>query len=271
MTAELEGRDPAQSVLGFFGAELRRMRMKAGWSQAALAARLYCTDSLLSKIEAAKRMPSEELAQRCDEVFETDGHFARLWPLVISYAYPAWFRPFIELEEQASAIRSFQHSLIPGLLQTEEYARAVLAGGRPENLDALVFARIHRQRILTRPEPPRLWVVLDERALRRRIGGPAVMRAQLARLLQAMETPRFVVQVIRSDVEVHPAHSAFASLVFDEGPDVLYVEGFYEGQLRGEPEAVAMAQHVYDLLKSVALSPEASADLISIVMKELPT
>lgn len=271
MTAELEGLDPTRSVLDFFGAELRRLRLRAGWSQAKLAKRLYCTDSFLSKVEAAKRVPSEEWAQRCDEVLRTDGYFARLWPLMVKHAYPAWFRPFVELEQQANAIESFETRLFPGLLQTEDYARAVLSGARPEKLEELVFARIHRQRILNRPTPPRLWVILDEEALHTNIGGPRVMRDQLARVLEVAHMPRHVVQVIPSHARSHPSYSAFWILVFDEGPDVLYAESFHEGQLRGEPEAVASAHYAYDLLRAAALSPEASAQLITVAMKDLTT
>jgi transcriptional regulator with XRE-family HTH domain len=261
--------DPESSMLAFYGAEQRRLRTEVGISQARLAKLAYCTPSLLCKIESAQRVPSEELAQRCDDVLDTGGHLARLWPLVIKYAYPAWFRPFVDLEEQATAIQSFETRLIPGLLQTEEYARAVLAGARPDRLEELVAARLNRQRVLTREDPPHLWVVIDENALRRKLGGPAVMRAQLARLLEAAEVPRIVVQVVPADVHSHPAHYPFWTFSFDEGPDVLYVDGFYQGQLRGEPEAVASAHQTYDLLRAAALPTDASVDLIATIMRDL--
>jgi transcriptional regulator with XRE-family HTH domain len=261
--------DPSSSMLAFYGAEQRRIRTEATLSQTRLAKLAYCTPSLLCKIEAAQRVPSEELAQRCDEVLNTGGHFARLWPLVIKYAYPAWFRPYVEMEEQATVIQSYQTRLVPGLLQTEEYARAIFAGARPDRLEELVAARLNRQRILTRDDPPYLWVVMDEQALRANFGGPMVMRAQLTRLLQAAEVPRTVVQVVPADVRTHPAHYPFVTLSFDEGPDVLHIDGFYQGQLRGEPEALAEAQRTYDLLRATALSPDASTDLIATIMKDL--
>ncbi|GAA1904682.1 helix-turn-helix transcriptional regulator [Streptantibioticus ferralitis] len=268
MSADLEV-DSASSMLAFYGAEQRRVRTEAKMSQAQLAKLVFCTPSLLCKIEAAQRVPSQDLAEQCDAVLDTGGHFARLWPLVIKYAYPAWFRPFVELEEQASAIQSFETRLIPGLLQTEGYAQAVLAGARPDKIEELVAARLNRQRILSRDDPPRLWVIIDENALRRNLGGPSVMRAQLARLLEAAEVPRIVVQVVPADVVVHPSHYPFWTLSFNEGPDVLYVDGFYQGQLRAEPEALGEAHRAYDLLRAAALSPDASIDMIATIMKGL--
>lgn len=262
-------RDPASSMLAFYGAEQRRLRTEAGISQTRLAKLAFCTPSLLCKIEAAQRVPTEELAERCDAVLNTGGHLSRLWPLVIKYAYPAWFRPFVRLEEQATAIQSFETRLIPGLLQTEEYARAVLAGARPDKIEELVAARLNRQRVLTRDDPPRLWAIIDENALRRNLGGAAVMRAQLARLLDAAEVARIVVQVVPGDVRAHPAHHPFWTFSFDEGPDVLYVDGFYQGELRGEPEALKEAHRTYDLLRAVALPTDASVNLIAAIMKDL--
>jgi transcriptional regulator with XRE-family HTH domain len=261
--------DPAASMLTFYGAEQRRIRTEAGMSQARLAKLVFCTPSLLCKIEAAQRVPSEELALATDAALNTGGHFARLWPLVIKYAYPAWFRPFVELEEQATSIQSFETRLIPGLLQTEEYARAIFTGGRPDRFEELVAARLNRQRVLTGEKPPRLWAIMDENALRTNFGGPFVMRAQLARLLEAAEVPRIVLQVVPNDVRMHASYWPFWTLSFDEGPDVLYVDGFYQGELRAEPEALRAAHETYDLLRAMALSPDASINLITSIMKDL--
>lgn len=264
--------DPTESVLTFFATEMRRVRMEAGMKQQEFASRAHLSPSLLCKIEAAERVPTEDLARCLDETFGTGGHFERLWPVVVKYAYPTWFRPYVELEEQSTIIRSFEAQLIPGLLQTECYARAVLSGRRPDSskLDEMVFARMHRQRILTGEDPPRLWVVLDENAVRRRIGGASVMRAQLIRLRQATEVPRIVVQVVPADVSTHPALAgSFALLSFAQGPEVIYEESFYEGHLRAEPEVVTTTHHAYDLLRAHALSPEASAHLITDAIKDL--
>lgn len=127
--------DPSDSVLSFYATDLRRRREAAGMSQRALAKAALMAPSLLNKIEAAKRLPTRELSALADETFGTIDHFTRLWPLVIRYAYPKWFRPFVDLEAAAAAIRSFEAQVVPGLLQTEDYTRAILmrppSGSRP--------------------------------------------------------------------------------------------------------------------------------------------
>ncbi|MFJ7590830.1 Scr1 family TA system antitoxin-like transcriptional regulator [Streptomyces sp. NPDC097617] len=263
MTAETDGPDPTSSLLAFFGSELLRIRTEAGWSQAKTAHKAHTTQSMLSKVESAQRVPSEDLVHDLDEAFGTGGHFGRLHPLVIRYAYPKWFLPFIELERDATSMRVFESQILPGLLQTEEYARAMLSAVRPDNLDDLVAARISRQDILERETPPRLWCVVDEHALLRPIGGAGVMRAQLEHLLKASEKPRTVIQVIPTNVPAHAGLAGpFTILGFNEGPDVLYVDGFGQGRIALDMTEVAEAARSYDLLRAVALSPDATADLI---------
>ncbi|WP_030544908.1 helix-turn-helix transcriptional regulator [Streptomyces albus] len=261
--------DPASSVLAFFASELRRVRLETGVAQTELAKRTYITPSLLCKIESACRVPSQDLAEQFDQVLGTDGHFARLWPLVIKHAYPSWFRPYVELERAATVIRSFQVQFVHGLLQTEDYARAVLAAGRPESIEDLLTARLERQRVLNRDTPPQLWLILDETVLRRVIGSPAVMHAQLSKLLEAAERPRNVIQVVPYAAGAHAGFGPFTVLSFAEGADVVHEDGFSRGQLLADPGDVNTAVRSYDLLRAVALSPSASVELITAAMKEL--
>ncbi|WP_328582416.1 helix-turn-helix domain-containing protein [Streptomyces sp. NBC_00370] len=264
--------DPSDSVLAFYATDLRRRREAAGMSQRALAKAALMAPSLLNKIEAAKRLPTKELSVLADELFGTGDHFRRLWPLVMKYAYPKWFRPFVELEEAASQIRSFQVQVVPGLLQTEDYARAVLSEGRinRDRVEELVTARLERQRILEREEPPELWMVLDENVLRRRIGSVDTMRGQLERLLTAAQTPSNVVQIVPFDVGGHAGVGGpFSALAMDEGPDVVYVDGFLQGQIFAEIEHVRAATRTYDLLTADALSTDRSIHMIANALKEL--
>ncbi|KOG64423.1 hypothetical protein ADK76_09450 [Streptomyces griseoflavus] len=265
--------DPYSSVLGFFATDLRRRRERARVSQRRLAQEAGISASYLNKIESAQRLPTERLAVVSDAIFRTEDHYRRLWPLVIKYAYPPWFRPFVELEEQATRIRSFQVQVVPGLLQTEAYARAVLSTSRAdaELVEEHVAARLARQRILQRAEAPRLWVVLDEGVLRRRQGTRAVMREQLDQLATAAENPRIVVQVIPYDEGGYAGGMAgsFAMLHLDTGPDVVMADGFRQGQLLGDAEALAEADHTYDLLLAVAAPPDRSLDMIAAASKDL--
>ncbi|MEW1721229.1 helix-turn-helix transcriptional regulator [Streptomyces sp. NPDC093109] len=264
MTAETDAPDPTSSLLAFFGSELKRIRQGAGVSQDEAATRSHTTQSMISKVEAAKRVPSEELACDLDMAFGTGGHFARLYPLVITYAYPSWFLPFVELEREATAMRVFESQIVPGLLQTEEYARAMLYAVRPENLDGLIAARMTRQEVFERESSPRTWFVMDENVLLRPIGGAAVMRHQLTRLLEQGRNPRCVIQVVPRTVPAHAGLAGpFTVLSFEEGADVLYVDGFSQGRTALDTHEIATATYSFDLLRAVALSPDESACLIS--------
>src|SRR5882757_2921652 len=195
MSVEIENtevNDPAASPLKHFGQEVKLERERLGMARAELGKRASCGYSLIAKIEAGERMPSLHFAETCDRTFpHANGRFGRLWPLVIKYAYPSWFRPYVDMEAVASAIRSFQLQLVPGLLQTPDYARAVLEGARlsAQRVEEILVARMERQRVLTRENPPDLWVVLEETVLRRTMGTSTVFAGQLAKLLEAAQTP----------------------------------------------------------------------------------
>ncbi|MFJ1600115.1 Scr1 family TA system antitoxin-like transcriptional regulator [Streptomyces sp. NPDC088261] len=264
--------DPSESVLAFYATELRRRREAAGMSQRALAKEALMAPSLLNKIEAARRLPTQPLSVVADKMLAADEFFTRLCPVVIRHAYPAWFRPFVDLEAAATVIRTFQAQVVPGLLQTADYARAVLSAGRlnRDTVEELVTARLERQHILTRDKPPELWIVLDENVLRRRMGRVDTMRSQLDHLLRAAEKPNVVLQVVAFDAGAHAGVGGpFSALTLDEGPDVVYVDGFLQGQILAEREHVKGAARVYDLLMADALSPSRSIDVIADALKDL--
>jgi hypothetical protein len=144
---------------------------------------------------------------------------------------PQWFRAYVDLESAASLIRTYEGQLVPGLLQTEDYMRAVIAeallNDAPEEAERRVALRLQRQRLLERAAGPRLWVVVDEAALRRTVGSAEVMRAQLERLVEAAKLPNVTLQVLAFSAGAHPAMvSAFSLLRFGDQqlPDVVYVE-----------------------------------------------
>jgi transcriptional regulator with XRE-family HTH domain len=263
--------DPTESVLNFYATDLRRKREASGINQRTFAKMALIAPSLLNKIESATRLPTKELSVLADVTFGTGEHFQNLWKLVIRYAYPAWFRPWVELEEEAAAIRNFELQLVPGLLQTEAYARAVFASARPgaDVLEEKVAARMERQRILEREQPPELWVVLDEYVLRRPVGNAGIMRAQFARLIEAASVPSTVFQILPLSAGPAGSEGPFSVLTLDEGPGVVYADGFRQGQILTDPQDVKAAHRVYDLLMGLALSPAASIDLIADAMRDL--
>lgn len=158
---------------------------------------------------------------------------------------------------------------MPGLLQTEAYARALLEACWSNDVEQRVAARISRQSILEHPTQPLLWAVMDESVLRRPIGGRAVMNAQLKRLAELAISRRIVLQVLPYDVGAHACtDGAMTILSFSEGPDVVYVEGPGSGQLINQPEDVEQCHLRYDLARAAALSPQASVQMIHTILEE---
>jgi transcriptional regulator with XRE-family HTH domain len=268
--------DPGSSLLAFFGAELRRRRTAAGLSQDQLGHAITYSAALVGRVEVGERMPSLDLAQRCDDVLATGGLFAHLRQSMDSdmHAYPAWFREFVERERDAISIREFNALAIPGLLQTEGYARALFRAGRPadsdEEISQHVAARLERQRILDRAKPPILWAVVDEGALRRPVGGPAVFRDQLAHLAKVGRHPGLVLQVMPFSAGAHAGLlGEFILLGFADGSDVGYTESVESARLIEQPDEVAAFTLAFDMIRAVALSPQASLEFLARAQGEI--
>ncbi|GLF99788.1 helix-turn-helix domain-containing protein [Streptomyces yaizuensis] len=273
MTVESESGEPIDSTaspLAYFGSEVKLEREALGMSRIELGKEVACSQWLVAKIETGERVPQLAFAEACDRVFpHSRGRFARLWPLAMRYAFPPWFRRYVELEWTATTVRMFHPLLLPGLVQTREYATAILKEGRPENLEDLITARLERQHILQRERPARLWLVLHERALRNVVGDREVMRKQLGRLRELAETPTHRVQIIPDDGRQQgPMASPFGLLGFSEGADVVHVDGFPRGYVLAEAPDVAEAHDAYDLLKTMAAPLSESAALIDSISKD---
>lgn len=225
--------DPSASPLDYYGSELRRLREDAGLKQGELGGCVFCTASLIGQIETARKVPTRDFSERVDAALGTGGVFSRLVGLVLRSQLPCWFQAYAEMEARAAYISSFQAEVVDGLLQTEGYARAVLGVRNEENLDAKVAARMERQRILDRDNPPLMWVVLSEAVLRQEIGGREVMRNQLAHLLGLRGREWVKVQILPFEAGVHAGvMGSFYLLRFDDDPDLVYTErpGSHDGQ-----------------------------------------
>jgi transcriptional regulator with XRE-family HTH domain len=160
--------DPSASPLDYFGYECRRLREAANLTQEALGKILYCTGSLIGQIETAMKVPTRNFAERLDAAFMTDGVFSRMIGMVLRSQLPNWFQPYAEMEAKAAFISTYQCQLVHGLLQTPEYAAALLTVDEPDRVEEMVAARMERQRILEKKQPPAVWVILDESVLFRR-------------------------------------------------------------------------------------------------------
>ncbi|MBR7824691.1 helix-turn-helix transcriptional regulator [Actinospica sp. MGRD01-02] len=261
--------DPGESPAAFFASELRRLREASGYSQNDLGKKLGYSEQAVGMVELTRRTPTEEFAKGCDRAFGTDGAFARLWPLVKRASVQRWFQEYVELETRAMSIHSWDPQNVPGLFQTEAYARELIAAYRGNDTDALVAARMARQETAFVPGGPQIWAVIDEAVLRRPIGPQAVWLNQLARLVELGSSPHCVLQVLPFATGAHAcSDGAVILLGFDDGPDIAFADGPGQGTVVERSEEVRGFRLRYDLVRAQALSPEASLGLIEGMIKE---
>ncbi|WP_151483228.1 helix-turn-helix domain-containing protein [Streptomyces albicerus] len=267
--ANIRELDPSASPLDYFGSELRRQREAAGLKQGELGSCIFCTGSLVGQIETARKVPTRDFAERVDAALMTDGLFTRLVGLVLRSQLPTWFQPYAEMEARATYVSTYQCQLVHGLLQTKGYASALLGVDHPDRVEEMVAARLERQRILEREHPPALWVVLDESALHQKVGGREVMWNQLAHLLSFRTQPWVQIQVLPHSVGQHTGMmGSFTLLRFEDDPDLFYAETYDIPHMTANPQVIRERSVGYARLQAMALSPEASAELIARVMEE---
>jgi transcriptional regulator with XRE-family HTH domain len=268
--------DPTAGPLDFFGAEVRRWRNAAGLSQEQLGQRIGYSGALVGKVETGDRAPSLDFAEGCDRALPTAGGlFGRLYELARHWAggYPSWFTEWVEAERRAITLRTWQPLLVPGLLQTPEYARALFlawhSADSDDQVDQLVNARIERQAIFQPPDSPSLWAVLDEGVLRRRIGSVQTMHDQLTHLLHVSERSSITVQVVPAEAGAHVGLlGAFSIAAFVNAPGIVYLDTPDQGQIMERPSAVAKISEIFDQVRAEALPRGVSRDLIRRVAEE---
>ncbi|MEU3773201.1 helix-turn-helix transcriptional regulator [Streptomyces sp. NPDC032472] len=247
--------------------KLRKLRIRAGLTQKQLGEKLPIAHSRIAQFELGNEVPPEDVNGRLDELLDADGDLIDLWSHVKPTPHPQYARRFMDLEPKAVKMLKFLSQTVPGLLQTEAYARAQMRIGNPRDpaarIEERVRARLGRQSILHSSQPPLLWCILDEAVLRRPIGGPLVMAEQLAHLIAWAQTPHVVVQMLPFAAGGHPMLAGSLTVMsFRRGPDVVYVEGSRTGELVKETEEVAQYALTYDLLQASALSLDESLTAI---------
>jgi transcriptional regulator with XRE-family HTH domain len=261
-------RDPETNPAAFLGAELRRARMGAGFSsQEALAARLGFDRTVIAKAETGERPPTIEVLTAWCEACQLDGElFGRLATLArrADGPVPTWFEDWLRAEGEAHTLRIWQPLIIPGLLQTAEYARALFLAAGADNgkADDLVALRLERQSILDRAEPAHVITVLDESALRKLVGSPVIMYEQLAHLAGMAERPGISVEVVPASTGANAGLSGGFQLASCDGaPDVLRMEAV-EDVTEERRSLVRHAIRIFDLVRADALPRAASRTLI---------
>ncbi|WP_330177695.1 helix-turn-helix transcriptional regulator [Streptomyces sp. NBC_01498] len=255
-----------------YGEELKLRRLALGMTQDAVAQEMMCSPTLISHYEAGRRLPSPADAKRLDKVLGTDGFFER-WLEDLDSKFAQFFSAVAELEKQAVEIRQWGLALVPGLLQTGDYARAVFRAYSPnyrtEELDRLVVNRTERAEMLEGASGPVLWTLLDEAVIRRRVGGPLAMAVQLRKIVDMAETGRLRLHVMPFGAGEHSLMESPLDLMsFEDAAPVAYVEGLQTGHLMDDPALVSHCQAAYDLALSDALSLKESLALVRAVAEE---
>jgi transcriptional regulator with XRE-family HTH domain len=267
--AHINTLDPGASPLDYYGFELRRHREAAGLTQRQLGDIVNYTGSLVGQVETARKLPTQEFSERVDAALGTGGLLSRLVGLVMRSQLPAWFQQVAELEARAVEICTFQTHMVHGLLQSKLYVRSVLGVLDQDKLDDRAAARLARQRIFEKGEPPVFWMVLSEAALHQEIGGREVMREQLAHLLTSEDDPRINIQILPYSVGEHAGlQGAFNVYRFAGDPAIVYTEGYGSGHPTANPDTVRDCSLRYDHLRAAALSIKDSAGLIRRVMED---
>ncbi|WP_433243300.1 helix-turn-helix domain-containing protein [Streptosporangium sp. CA-135522] len=258
-----------------FGAEMRRLREEAQLSQAAVASRLGCTQTQVSRLEAATRTPSKSDAERLDRLFGSDGSafFAGMHRRIVARpGSPAWFANWVEeIEPNALVLRSWDPLLIPGLLQTESYARHLFSHGpraTPDEVEERVQARMRRRRILDKEHSPLLLVLIDEGVLRRKVSGSQVMGEQLAYLLEVAQRPEISIQVVDPECMAGLAGPFMIAELPNGQPDTVHADSPVEGQVTADPIYVASIWNRYEAIRRWAYPDRMSLKMIEEARRE---
>ncbi|MGW1780449.1 DUF5753 domain-containing protein [Streptomyces sp. NPDC002143] len=273
MTVGARDLEPARSARALYGTELHRQRQLARMSLDRLSEVVNYSKTHLHGVETAERLPLPPISEKLDVAFGTGELFQGLWGVVKREHTPRRFDHCLELEAKAARIQAYGGTLVPGLLQTPAYMRALFRKGSPnathEEIERLVAERLSRQERLRGDTPPDYWAILDEAVLRRGVGGPGVMRDQLASLLPLVDTSRTTIQVVPFDVgEYAGMNGTIILLTLPDNSTTVYQEGGGVGENLDDRETVARRLRDYDRMKACALSPEESAALIEEAMEK---
>jgi len=270
------------------GAQLRRLREAADIPRADAGYSIRGSESKISRLELGRvgfkerdvadllamygvNDPGErevflEMVKRANE----PGWWHRYTDLM-----PSWFHEYVGLEESASRIQTYELQFVPGLMQTEDYARAIASRGRPESAsdeaERRVTLRMRRQKVLARPDAPRLWAVVDEAVLHRPIGGRRVMLAQIEHLLELTRLPNVTLQVMPYRLGGYIAEGAFTMLRFAEPalPDLVYIEHLTGALYLDKPDEIELYSRVTDQLTVDAETPDHTRQLLTKVRVEI--
>ncbi|BAC69886.1 XRE family transcriptional regulator [Streptomyces avermitilis] len=291
MTAETDWGGAPTVLRMILGRQLEELRTRAGRTYEEAAAAIGVSHSTIRRMESAKvaRLRLADVEKLLQIYGVTDQQEIdtflksvreankRGWWHTYRDVLPDWFAAYLSLEQAALQIRAYEAQFVHGLLQTEEYARALLSAGNPhapaEATERRVALRMRRQELLSRSAPPRLWVVMDETVLRWPVGGPTVMRAQIDHLIALNALPHVTLQIMPFRSGPHPAMRAGAFHVFRfrarELPDIVYLSGLVGAVYLDKSDDVVVYREALDRLGAQSAPARKTEALLGAIRKEL--
>lgn len=265
--------DPGTGVVVAFGRQLKLLRIRAGLDRAEFGRRMGYSAETVASIEQGRRIPQPRFIERADEVLNAGGVLIALKDEVGRAQYPAFFRDMARLEAEAVTLHVYGALAVPGLLQTEDYARAVFTMRRPlldeETVEQRVNARLARQEIFSRRPLPTLSFVIEESVLRRPIGGRLVLKGQLEAILLHGQRRNVEIQIMPTDVTEHCGLAGpFTLIEKRDGRRMAYVEVQRTSRLYTERAEVRDAEEQYGILRAQALTPRESLTFVEGLLGE---
>jgi len=258
---------PGNGPCDYVGAELRTVREQAALTHQQLGDLIGYTGSYIGALERGDRPPTPPVLKAYDKHFKTDGRFLRMTELLKWEPFPGWFHAWLEIEQAAKSLRNFQPLVMPGLLQTQAYASAILRCQRPsaseEEIMGQVDGRMRRQEILSHKTPPHLFAIIDEAVFMRPLGGHLVMAEQCEHLIEMAGRPNITIQVLPLELGMHRGlEGAFVIAELSDDADMVYRDMLGEGQVTDDLSFVSMTREVWESLRDDALNRRASIEMV---------
>ncbi|GLZ12525.1 transcriptional regulator [Actinomadura sp. NBRC 104425] len=263
-----ESIDPKSSLWAWLAFDLWLYRTKRGLSLAQVGQIAKVARGTVSNWEAGRLRPREEYLVRLDKAWDTGGHFQRLLWYARTGHDPDWFKQYVQYEQMADIIKVYHGKAVPPLMQTPAYARAIVwAAGRVREIEAESKARMKRQEILSRQDPPHLWVLIDQEVIESLVGGREVMHEQLQHLLELGKRPLISIRVVPRSVGPHPGHDGAFQVFKIASREIAHAGAQIGGRLiEGGDEAATLAIR-FDQIGNLALSRDDSRNMIEDVMR----
>jgi hypothetical protein len=261
------GFDPETNLWDLIAIELRKQRQERELSLAAVGEIIGRDRSLVAHVEAGETKLQAAHAAKLDEAWSMGKLFSRLVRFAKAGHDVEWFKTNLELEARASELRIWELGWIPGLFQTEGYARAMFEAAGDEDVEENVTARLNRQACLSRKPRPRVWVILDQGVIEQPVGSSEVMREQLAHLVEVAQLPHITIRIVPREVGAHVGRDGSFKIMTVDGSDAVYAAAHGGGRLVQDATEIAPHRVWFDLIGDDALPKDASLRLLKEVLE----